>query len=155
MNAPAVLIVEDDVNFRRVLEFQLNEAGYQTTLAGNGEKALELFSENHHRIVLTDLNMPGMGGEEVLRHVKRVSPDTPVIIITAFGSIDSAVEALKLGAFHYLTKPVNSEELIHTVRTAFKYSELVRENRALREAISSPFKFEGISIEKGNNVKGN
>ena len=137
MNAPAVLIVEDDVNFRRVLEFQLNEAGYQTTLAGNGEKALELFSENHHRIVLTDLNMPGMGGEEVLKHVKRVSPDTPVIIITAFGSIDSAVEALKLGAFHYLTKPVNGEELVHTVNNAFKYSELVRENRTLREAMSS------------------
>ncbi len=131
MNTPTVLIVEDDINFRRVLEFQLNEAGYRTTTAGNGEKALELFSENHHRIVLTDLNMPGMGGEEVLKNVKEASPDTPVIILTAFGSIDSAVEAMKLGAFHYLTKPVNSEELIHTVKNAFNYGELVRENKNL------------------------
>ena len=144
MNARTILIVEDDTNFRRVLEFQLKEAGYQATVAENGEKALELFSEYRHLIVLTDLNMPGIGGGEVLKHIKDVSPDTPVIIITAFGSIDSAVEAMKLGAFHYLSKPVNGEELIHTVNKAFKYSELVRENRTLREAISSTFRFEGI-----------
>ena len=144
MNSTTVLIVEDDVNFRRVLEFQLNEAGYHTAVAENGEKALALFSEYRHQIVLTDLNMPGIGGDEVLKQVKKTSPDTPVIIITAFGSIDSAVGAMKLGAFHYLTKPVNGEELIHTVNNAFRYSELVRENRTLREAISSTFKFEGI-----------
>ena len=129
MNARTILIVEDDTNFRRVLEFQLKEAGYQTTVAENGEKALELFSEYRHLIVLTDLNMPGIGGDEVLKQVKKTSPDTPVIIITAFGSIDSAVGAMKLGAFHYLTKPVSGEELIHTVNNAFRYSESVRENR--------------------------
>jgi len=144
MNAQTILIVEDDTNFRRVLEFQLSQAGYQTAVAENGEKALELFSEYRYRIVLTDLNMPGIGGEEVLKQVKKISPDTLVIIITAFGSIDSAVEAMKLGAFHYLTKPVNSEELIHTINNAFNYSELVRENRTLREAVSSAFKFDGI-----------
>jgi DNA-binding NtrC family response regulator len=129
MNAPTILIVEDDTNFRRVLEFQLKEAGYQTTTAENGEKALELFSEYRHRVVLTDLNMPGIGGGEVLRQVKETAPDTPVIIISAFGSIDSAVEAMKPAAFHYLTKPVSGEELIHTVDNAFKYIELIRENR--------------------------
>ncbi len=144
MNAPTILIVEDDMNFRRVLEFQLNEAGYQTTIAENGQKALDLFAEHHHRIVLTDLNMPGIGGKEVLKQVKQTSPDTPVVIITAFGSIDSAVEAIKLGAFHYLTKPVNNDALLHTINNAFKYSELIHENRALREAISSAFKFDGI-----------
>ncbi|MBN2319826.1 MAG: sigma-54-dependent Fis family transcriptional regulator [Acidobacteria bacterium] len=144
MKAPTVLIVEDDTNFRRVLEFQLNEAGYKTTVAENGEKALKLFAEHSHRIVLTDLNMPGLSGEEVLKQVKQTSPDTPVVIITAFGSIDSAVEAMKLGAFHYLTKPVNNDELIHTINNAFKYSELIHENRALREAVSSAFRFDGI-----------
>jgi len=123
VNAPTILIVEDDANFRRVLEFQLTEAGYQTTVAENGEEARELFSEHRYRIVLTDLNMPGIGGEEVLKHVKEVSPDTPVIIITAFGSIDSAVEAMKLGAFQYLTKPVNGDELIHVINDALKYSK--------------------------------
>ena len=145
MNAPTILIVEDDTNFRRVLEFQLNEAGYQTTIAENGKMALELFSECNHRIVLTDLNLPGIGGEEVLKRVKRTSPDTPVVIITAFGSIDSAVEAMKQGAFHYLTKPVNNDELLHTVNNAFKYSELIHENRTLREAISSAACWTGYS----------
>ena len=144
MNAPTILIVEDDANFRRVLEYQLNKAGYRTTVAENGTKALELFAEHRHKIVLTDLNMPETSGTEVLKEVKKTSPDTPVIIITAFGSIDSAVEAMKLGAFHYLTKPVNNDELLHTVNNAFKYSELIQENRALREAISSAFKFDGI-----------
>jgi len=144
MNAPSILIVEDDRNFRRVLEFQLNEAGYKTVAAENGEKALEIFPGQSFRIVLTDLNMPGIGGKEVLERIKQMSPDTPVIVITAYGSIDSAVEAMKLGAFHYLTKPVNSDELLHTVHNAYKYSELVRENRTLREAISSTFKFDGI-----------
>jgi len=144
MNTPSILIVEDDTNFRRVLEFQLSEAGYSTTVAENGEKALELFSDHCYQIVLTDMNMPGISGEEVLKQIKQISSDTPVVIITAFGSIDSAVNAMKLGAFHYLTKPVNAEELIHTINNAFKYSELIQENRTLREAISSAFKFDGI-----------
>jgi DNA-binding NtrC family response regulator len=144
MNAPTILIVEDDTNFRRVLEFQLTEAGYKTTVAENGRRALELFSEHRHQVVLTDLNMPGLSGVEVLKQVKLTSPDTAVIIITAFGSIDSAVEAMKLGAFHYLTKPVNNDELLHTVNNAFQYSHLILENRTLREAIASAFRFEGI-----------
>jgi DNA-binding NtrC family response regulator len=123
MNAPTILIVEDDANFRRVLEFHLNEAGYRTTAAENGEKALELFSKHRYRIVVTDLNMPGIGGEEVLKQVKKASIETPVIIITAFGSIDSAVEAMKLGAFQYLTKPVDNDELIHVINNALKFSE--------------------------------
>jgi DNA-binding NtrC family response regulator len=129
MNAPSILIVEDDANFRRVLEFQLSEAGYRITAVENGEKALELFSKHHFQIVLTDLNMPGIGGEEVLKRVKKASTETPVIIITAFGSIDSAVAAMKLGAFHYLTKPVNSDELIHVINNALKYSACIQENR--------------------------
>jgi len=152
MRPPTILIVEDDKNFRRVIEFQLNEAGYRTEAAGNGEAALDLFSEQAHRIVLTDLNMPGINGQEVLKRIKQMSPDTPVIVLTAYGSIDSAVEAMKLGAFHYLTKPINSDELLHTVSNALKYSELVLENRTLREAVSSAFKFDGI-IGNSKNMK--
>ena len=75
MNTPSILIVEDDTNFRRVLEFQLKEAGYQTTVAENGEKGLELFSEERHRIVLTDLNMPGIGGRGFYEIIVRELPE--------------------------------------------------------------------------------
>jgi DNA-binding NtrC family response regulator len=139
-----ILIVEDDASFRRVLEYQLTEAGYKTTIAENGKKALEIFSEHRYQVVVTDLNLPELSGEEVLRQIKQQSPDTPVIILTAFGSIESAVEAMKLGAFHYLTKPVNGDELLLTINNALKLAELILENRSLREAVSSAFKFDGI-----------
>jgi two-component system NtrC family response regulator len=139
-----ILIVEDDASFRRILEYQLTEAGYKTTVVENGEKALELFSEHRYQVVLTDLNLPGLSGEEVLQQIKQQSPDTPVIILTAFASIESAVEAMKLGAFHYLTKPVNGDDLLLTISNANKLSQLATENRNLREAVSSAFKFDGI-----------
>ena len=139
-----ILIVEDDASFRRVLEYQLTEAGYETTIAESGERALELFSEHRYQVVLTDLNLPKLSGEEVLKQIKQQSPDTPVIILTAFASIESAVEAMKLGAFHYLTKPVNSDELLLTIGNAHKFAELAMENRNLREAVSAAFKFGGI-----------
>ncbi len=121
MNRSGILIVEDDASFRRVLEYHLTQAGYKTTIAENVKRALEWFSEDHHQVVLTDLNLPEIGGEEVLRQIKRLSPDTPVIILTAFGSIDSAVEARRLGAFHYLTKPVNCDDLLITIHNACKF----------------------------------
>ena len=131
-----ILIVEDDASFRRVLEYQLNEAGYKTTIAENGEKALELFSEHRYQVVLTDLNLPKLGGEEVLKQIKQQSPDTPVIILTAFASIESAVEAMKLGAFHYLTKPVNGDELLLTIGNANKLAQLAMENRKIWEEVN-------------------
>jgi two-component system NtrC family response regulator len=115
-----ILIVEDDASFRRVLEYQLSDAGYETTVAGEGERALELFSKHRHQVVITDLNLPGLGGEEVLRQIKHQSPDTPVIILTAFASTESAWRTKELGAFRYLTKPLRGEELLLTVSNALK-----------------------------------
>jgi two-component system NtrC family response regulator len=144
MSRPTILVVEDDANFRRVLQYQLTEAGYNATVAETAEKALELFSEHRYQVLLTDLNLPDLSGEEVLRKIKHQSPDTPVIILTAFGSIESAVEAMRLGAFHYLTKPVNGDELLLTISNAIQFAQLLSENRNLREAVSSAFKFKGI-----------
>jgi DNA-binding NtrC family response regulator len=121
-----ILIVEDDASFRRILEYRLTEAGFNTMVAEDGEKALELFSEHRYQVVLTDLNLPELSGEEVLKQIKQQSPDTPVIILTAFGSSESAVEAMQLGAFHYLTKPVSQDELLSTIRNAFRFSELIK-----------------------------
>jgi DNA-binding NtrC family response regulator len=123
MDKPAILIVEDDASFRRVLEYQLSEAGYKTMVAENGKKGLELFSECRFQAVITDLNLPELGGQEVLKQIKQQSPDTPVVILTAFGSMESAVEAMKLGAFHYLTKPVSGDELLVTISNALRLAE--------------------------------
>jgi DNA-binding NtrC family response regulator len=131
-----ILIVEDDASFRRVLEYQLCAAGYQTTVAETGGQAMELFSAGHYHAVITDLNLPEISGEEVLCRIKQQSPETPVIILTAFGSIQSATQAMKLGAFQYLNKPVNGDELLLTIENAIRLSESISKNRAMNEAIS-------------------
>lgn len=144
MAAPTVLVADDDSSFRRVVEYQLKQAGYDVLKAEDGKKALEIFSQSHCHAVLTDLDMPELSGYELLKAVKQQSPDTPVIVITAYGTIDSAVDAMKAGAFHYVTKPVNRDALLHTLDQALKFSGLITENRNLRQAISATFKFEGI-----------
>ncbi len=144
MVAPAVLIADDDPSFRRVLEYYMKEAGFSVVSAEDGKKAFESFSQNRIHAVLTDLDMPELSGNELLKRIKEQSPDTPVIVITAYGTIDSAVDAMRAGAFHYLTKPVNRDVLLHTLDQALKYSGLVMENRNLREAVSEQFRFEGI-----------
>jgi DNA-binding NtrC family response regulator len=142
--APAILIADDDASFRRVLEYQLKEAGFSVTSVEDGEKALDAFSQNAIHAVLTDLDMPEISGLDLLQAIKKQSPDTPVIVITAYGTIDSAVDAMKAGAFHYLTKPINREVLLHTLDQALKFAGLVTENRNLREVIAARFRFEGI-----------
>ena len=144
MIAPKILIVDDDSSFRRVLEYQLKEAGYNVLCAADGRQALDLFIEDPCHAVLTDLDMPKMSGNELLRQIKKQSPDTPVIVITAFATVDSAVDSMKAGAFHYLTKPLNRDALLHTLRNALEFAGLISENRTLREAVSAAFTFEGI-----------
>ncbi len=144
MNAHRILVVDDDASFRRVLEYQLKEAGYSVACAADGEQALDLFSADPFHAVLTDLEMPRVSGNELLRRIKSQSPDTPVIVITAFATVDSAVDAMKAGAFHYLTKPLNRDALLHTLKNALEFAGLVSENRNLREAVSATFTFEGI-----------
>jgi DNA-binding NtrC family response regulator len=142
---PVILIADDDSSFRRVLEYQLKEAGFSVISAENGRTALDFFLQNHVDAVLTDLDMPELSGTDLLKAIKQRTPDTPVIVITAYGSIDSAVDAMKAGAFHYLTKPINRDVWLHTLDQALKFSGLVNENRSLREAVSAQFKFEGIA----------
>lgn len=144
MVAPKILVADDDASFRRVLEYQLKEAGYRVTCASDGASALDLFSESSFDAVLTDLEMPRLSGTELLNQIKKQSPDTPVIVITAFATVDSAVDAMRAGAFHYLTKPLNRDALLHTLKNALEFAGLVSENRNLRQAVSAAFKFEGI-----------
>lgn len=144
MPAPLILVADDDASFRRVLQYQLRQAGYEVVEADRGDRALELFSRHRCHAVLTDLDMPGIGGQELLLEIRRRSPDMPVIVVTAYGTIDSAVEAVKAGAFHYLTKPINRDALLHTLGQALAFAGLVAENRNLREAVSAAFRFDGL-----------
>jgi two-component system NtrC family response regulator len=139
-----ILFVEDEDSLRRVVEFQLREAGFEPLLAEDGLRGYELFTETQPDLVITDLAMPEMNGIELTRRIKTVSPDTPVIVVTAFGEIKTAVEAMKSGAEDYLTKPLDWDELRITVERSLRMKDLARENRALRAFIGERFNLENI-----------
>lgn len=142
-NVP-ILIVDDDVSQRRLIEFWLQEDGHSTISAGDGLNGLRSFEQHAPSLVITDIRMPGMTGLDLLSRVKAINPDTPVILVTAFGTVNDAVEAMKLGAADYVLKPLNADELKVNVRRALERQELVSENRNLRELAASTFRFESI-----------
>ncbi len=139
-----ILLVEDDESLRRVMEFQLAEKGYVVRTAGDGELALRLFGEAPPDLVVTDMTLPRLGGLELLRAVKREAPRVPVIVITAFGTIETAVQAMRDGAFHYVTKPISNEELALVVAQALDYGALSEENQRLRQELRERHRFENI-----------
>lgn len=140
----SILIIDDDASLRRILEYNLLEAGYAVTAAATGEEGLRLLQAERYSLVITDMNMPGIDGMEVLKGVKELSPETLVIIITAFGTIDVAVAAMKAGAHDYITKPFNRDGLRLTVAKAVQFSALEAENRKLRYELSDKSDFKAI-----------
>jgi len=139
-----ILIIDDDASLRRVLEYNLQEEGYEVLTSESGEGGLRLFDEYRPELVITDMKMSGMDGFQVLQVVKERSPETLVIIITAFGAIDAAVQAMKLGAYDYITKPFNRDELKLTVRKALQLSGMAKENRQLKEELTERVEFRNI-----------
>jgi nitrogen regulation protein NR(I) len=123
-----VLIVDDEMNIRRVLAAMLKREGYEATASADGEQALAVLAKTPVDVVVTDLVMPRLGGIELLRRVSAEYPDVPVIVITAHGSVDSAVSALKAGAFDYITKPFEQEELKKVIAKAARAHDLERQN---------------------------
>ena len=119
-----VLVVDDEANLRRVLSALLMRDGYDVHTAENGEEALALLREHHVDLVITDLKMPKMDGMDLLREVQRTAPDLPVVMLTAHGTVDNAVEALKVGALDYLTKPFDQTEIRTVVQKALRTREL-------------------------------
>ncbi|OGT28378.1 MAG: hypothetical protein A2Z17_05580 [Gammaproteobacteria bacterium RBG_16_66_13] len=128
-----VLVVEDDEDMRQLLDDELRVAGYTVVTASSGPEALEVVRSTGADAVVTDLIMPGMQGTELLGELRRHDPHLPVVIMTAFGTIESAVEAMKGGAFHYLTKPFRMEQLVDTLEQALRECEL---REALRSSTS-------------------
>lgn len=131
-----ILIIDDDASLRRVLEYNLQEAGYQVTSAASGEEGLRLFEDVSPVLVITDMKMPGISGMQVLTSIKERSAETLVIVITAFGTVDIAVEAMKVGAYDYITKPFNRDELRLTVAKALQFNVLAAENRRMKSELA-------------------
>ncbi|MBI1811975.1 MAG: sigma-54-dependent Fis family transcriptional regulator [Nitrospirae bacterium] len=139
-----LLIVDDERNILRVISATLKKEGYEVEVARTGEEALDKFSTNHADLVVTDFKLPGMSGADMLSSIKSINPDVPVIMLTAYGTIERVVEAMKRGAFNYLTKPVNPDELVAVVKEAMEKYRLIRENLALKNQLKERYSFNNI-----------
>lgn len=127
-----ILILDDEQNYLLVLQSVLEDEGYSVTALSNPEMGLAFLDDSEVDVVITDMKMPGLTGQDVLEHVKKNYPHIPVMIMTAFGSIESAVEAMRIGAFDYITKPFENEELLLSLGKAVSFAQTQQENRLLR-----------------------
>ena len=139
-----ILIVDDEEVLRDVLSSLSRQEGHEPICAGSGEEALKILAEEDIDLVLLDLMLPGMTGREVLNQIRTQDPDQTVVVITAFSSIDGAIEAMKEGAFHYISKPFKNEEVVHTMRSALERRQLEAENRELKQRLRDRNGFERI-----------
>jgi len=144
MKKRTVLFVDDDASQREVAAYRLDQAGYTTLVAADGAQAFDIFADKQPDVVVTDMRMPGMDGLALLAKIKSIAPDTAVIMVTAHGSVDSAVEAMKLGAFDYLQKPFSSEQLLMGVEKAMRVADIVEENQYLRQVVTEKYRFESL-----------
>src|SRR5882762_1198228 len=136
---PAILIVEDEAKMRRLLELNLGEEGFSTLSAGDAETGLKLLRENSVDLVVTDLKLPGMNGLDFLQAVKHQNAVLPVIVMTAFGTVETAVEAMKAGASDYVLKPFSLAEMRMVIHKELDVHKLREENRSLREALGKRY----------------
>ncbi|MBI1948427.1 MAG: sigma-54-dependent Fis family transcriptional regulator [Deltaproteobacteria bacterium] len=139
-----LLIVEDEPNYRAVLRMMLTGLDVELLEAGDGAEALSLLERADVDLIVTDLNMPNKGGMELLRELRAKGDHTPVVVVTAYTSIEGAVEAMRAGAIDYLQKPFDEERLRLTMGRALRMTELLAENRRLRDAVESRYRFEEI-----------
>ena len=142
--AGRILIVDDDAEMRELVCDVLQDRGHTCSCAGSGREALQQLSQEEYAVILTDLRMKGMLGTELLAEVKREHPDIGVILMTAFGSVETAVEAMKQGASDYLTKPVKSDELVRVVERVMREALLRREVIRLRKEVHKEYSFHQI-----------
>src|SRR5208337_4084174 len=139
-----VLIVDDEEQMRELLAKVLEKNGYQVMTAGDGGQALTLLEKEPMDLVVTDVRMPGLDGMEALKAIKELNPEIVVIIMTAFGSIDQAVQAVKEGAYDYINKPFKIDEMLLTIKKALEERRLRHEVTALRHELHTRYHFENL-----------
>ncbi len=139
-----IVIVDDEPQILTFLRDLFRLDGWDVRVAGNGTTGIELLERERFDIVLTDLKMPGADGIEVLRTARKIQPDAEIILMTAYGTIDSANEAMRAGAFHYLAKPFRAEEVLHLVNKAYDQRLLKRENRFLKAEFRGEYRLQSI-----------
>jgi DNA-binding NtrC family response regulator len=144
-----ILVVDDEPSQRELVGGFLRKHGFDVVEAGGGREAIARFQQEAFDLVLTDQRMPDLSGLEVLEAVRAASPEAAVVIVTAYGTIETAVGAVKAGAADYLTKPLNLDDLLHRVHRVRERQRLVAENRELREALSGRHRVEGIIADSG------
>jgi len=144
MNRAKLLVIDGDENVRRTMQLQLEQAGYQVLIAADAESGLALAEEASPALVITDLQIPGGSGINVLKKLHAEHPETAVVMVTAFGTVQTAVEAMKAGAYDYIAKPVDFDELTLIVRRALEHQRLVEEVHSLRSALDEKYGFENI-----------
>jgi two-component system response regulator PilR (NtrC family) len=139
-----ILIVDDEKTIRESVSLVLDEEGYDTEMAATGDDAIKMLNESDYDVLITDLKMPGMDGMELVKNSLKICPQTSVIIITAHASVESAIEALRMGAFDYILKPFDFDDLILKVQRLIDHKELAMENQALRQEIEEKYNFDNI-----------
>ena len=139
-----VLVVEDDANQRGIVKTILAKDGFYVEDVGTGKKALELAKNGAFEVVLTDLRLPDIEGTEILKEVKSQNRPCHVIVMTAYGSIPSAIEATKLGAFHYLEKPLEKDQLLLVMNNAINQVNLLKDNMMLKDQLFDKFHLDNI-----------
>jgi len=145
MNDKALIhLIDDEPIIHDVLGQLLLADGYQVEISSSGEEALAKFEEQKYDLILLDLLMPGLDGLEVLKRIKKVDPEVPVIIITAYGSVESALSAIKMGAYDYIQKPFKNDELLMTISRALEHRRLQEENIRLKDELKRKFSFANI-----------
>ena len=139
-----ILVVDDDLLLRDFLSETLNRSGYQVNLASTGEEALENIRKEDYDIILSDVRMPNMDGMELLKTTRNFLPDAKVVMMTAYGTVQNAVEAMKLGAYDYVMKPFSIDEIELVLKRALEHKQLLLENKLLRSEVIGKYRFDNI-----------
>jgi len=144
-----ILLIDDDLNLGRVIGHQLRQQGYEVDTYTNGVEALTRFKNENYALVISDIQMPEISGIDILKQIRHQNSEVVVILITAYGSVDNAVEACKLGADDYITKPFGLEQLLFVIEKALRLRKLQLENKNLKDVLTDKFHFKNMIAQSG------